>query len=116
MATSHVNWRATSSRLRCPIYASPFAAAVLRRKLDEVGLVDQVPLHVIDDDRPFDLGPSLKHENWTVNEILVAGLPVSMTLGLVAILLACIIGITAGVLGGIRPGSWTASRKSCERG
>jgi oligopeptide transport system permease protein len=56
-------------------------------------------------DRPFDLGPSLKHENWTVNEILAAGLPVSVTLGLTAILLACAIGITAGVIGAVRPGS-----------
>ncbi len=56
--------------------------------------------------RPFDLGPSLKHEDWTVNQILGAGLPVSITLGLAAILLACAIGITAGVLGGIRPGTW----------
>ncbi|MBT8484864.1 MAG: ABC transporter permease [Phycisphaerales bacterium] len=55
--------------------------------------------------RPFDLGPSLKHENWTVNEILAAGLPVSVTLGLAAILLACVIGITSGVIGGVRPGS-----------
>ena len=39
-------------------------------------------------DRPFDLGPSLKHENWTVSEILGAGLPVSITLGLTAMLLA----------------------------
>ena len=43
--------------------------------------------------RPFDLGPSLTHENWTVNEILAAGLPVSITLGLAAILLACAIGL-----------------------
>ncbi len=57
-------------------------------------------------DRPFDLGPSLKHENWTVNEILAAGLPVSVTLGLTAILLACAVGVTAGVIGGARPGSW----------
>jgi oligopeptide transport system permease protein len=56
-------------------------------------------------DRPFDLGPSLRHENWTVNEILAAGLPVSVTLGLAAMLLACAIGITAGVIGGVRPGS-----------
>ncbi len=56
-------------------------------------------------DRPFDLGPSLKHENWTVNEILAAGLPVSVSLGLTAILLACAIGITAGVIGGAKPGT-----------
>ena len=57
-------------------------------------------------DRPFDLGPSLTHENWGVGEILSAGLPVSITLGLAAILLACIIGMTAGVLGAVKPGSW----------
>lgn len=60
-------------------------------------------------DVPFDLGPSLTHENWTVNEILAAGLPVSITLGLAAIVLACVIGISAGVIGAIRPGSWMDS-------
>jgi len=58
-------------------------------------------------DRPFDLGPSLQHENWTVNDILRAGLPVSITLGLAAIMLACAIGLSAGVVGGVRPGSKT---------
>ena len=57
-------------------------------------------------DRPFDLGPSLKHENWTVNEILAAGLPVSISLGGAAILIACAIGLVAGVLGGMRPRTW----------
>ncbi len=56
-------------------------------------------------DQPFDLGPSLTHQDWTVNEILAAGLPVSIALGLIAILLACGIGITAGVVGGVKPGS-----------
>jgi len=56
-------------------------------------------------DRPFDLGPSLTHQDWTVNEILAAGLPVSITLGLLAMLLACAIGLTAGVIGGVKPGS-----------
>ena len=56
-------------------------------------------------DRPFDLGPSLTHRDWTVNEILAAGLPVSITLGTLAILLACVIGLAAGVIGGVRPGS-----------
>jgi oligopeptide transport system permease protein len=56
-------------------------------------------------DRPFDLGPSLTHENWTVNEILAGSLPVSMVLGLAALLLACGIGLAAGIVGGVRPGS-----------
>lgn len=54
----------------------------------------------------FDLGPSLRHENWTVNDILIAQLPVSMTVGLCAILLALCIGLTAGVLSATRPKSW----------
>ena len=40
-----------------------------------------------------------------MNEILAAGLPVSMSLGLTAILLACAIGLTAGVIGAVRPGT-----------
>ena len=54
-------------------------------------------------DRPFDLGPSLRHRDWSVNEILADGLPVSITLGLAAILLALLIGLTAGIIGGLRP-------------
>jgi oligopeptide transport system permease protein len=57
-------------------------------------------------DRPFDLGPSLQHQDWTVNQIIAGNLPVSMTLGLAAILIACIVGITAGVMGAVKPGSW----------
>lgn len=59
----------------------------------------------------FDLGPSLRNPDWTVNEILADGLPVSITLGLCAILLALFIGLGAGVIAGLRPGSawdWSA--------
>ncbi len=34
-------------QLRCPVYATPFAAAVLRRKLAEVQLVPQVKVHIV---------------------------------------------------------------------
>jgi ribonuclease J len=43
--------------LRCPVYATPFAAAVLRRKLGEVGLVNQVKVHVIAPGGAIDLKP-----------------------------------------------------------
>ena len=54
----------------------------------------------------FNLGPSLRHENWTVNDILIAQLPVSITIGLCAILLALFIGLSAGVVSSIKPGSF----------
>jgi ribonuclease J len=46
-------WR----RLRCPVYATPFAAAVLRRKLTEAQLLHEVKLHVIPPGGQFDLAP-----------------------------------------------------------
>ena len=54
----------------------------------------------------IDFGPSMRHENWTVGEIVSGQLPVSMTVGLAAILLALAIGVTMGTLGGLRPGTW----------
>ena len=43
--------------LKCPVYATPFAAAVLRRKLAEAHLLQQVKLHVIPPGGSFELGP-----------------------------------------------------------
>ena len=44
-------------QLRCPIYASPFASAVLRRKLGEAGLLHQAELHTIPLGGSLELGP-----------------------------------------------------------
>jgi len=44
-------------RLECPVYATPFTAAVLRRKLAEVGLLDRVPLTEIPLSGRFSVGP-----------------------------------------------------------
>jgi ribonuclease J len=44
-------------QLRCPVYATPFAAAVLRRKLAETGLLNQVPLHVVQPGGEINLKP-----------------------------------------------------------
>lgn len=57
-------------------------------------------------DAPFDLGPSMRNPDWTVNEIIGAGFPISATIGLGAIAIALIIGTIAGLVGGLRPGSW----------
>lgn len=44
-------------QLRCPIYATPFAAAVLRRKLGEAHLAREVRIHTIQPGASFDVGP-----------------------------------------------------------
>jgi ribonuclease J len=44
-------------QLRCPVYATPFAAAVLKRKLSETGLLNQVKLHVVPPGGEINLKP-----------------------------------------------------------
>jgi ribonuclease J len=44
-------------RLKAPVYATPFAASVLRRKLTEAGLVDEVPVTEIALGSKFTIGP-----------------------------------------------------------
>ena len=51
-AVAHL-WR----QLRCPVYATPFGASVLRRKLGEVGLQNEVKIHTIKTGGKFEVGP-----------------------------------------------------------
>ncbi len=51
-AVAHL-WR----RLRCPIWATPFTAWLVRDRLREYGLLDEVELHEMALDCRFDLGP-----------------------------------------------------------
>lgn len=52
-----------------------------------------------------DLGPSLSHAGRSVNEIVATAFPVSLELGLWALLVALLIGIPAGIASALRPGS-----------
>lgn len=52
----------------------------------------------------FDFGPSLQYRDQRVSGIIAEFLPVSVTLGAASILIALALGITAGVLGALRPG------------
>lgn len=45
------------SELRCPIYATPFTADLVKHKLKDVGLLNEVPLHVIPMGGSVDLDP-----------------------------------------------------------
>jgi ribonuclease J len=44
-------------QLKCPVYATPFTAAVLRRKLSEAHLVNDVKIHVIPPGGRFEIAP-----------------------------------------------------------
>jgi len=46
----------------------------------------------------FDLGPSYKTKDFTVGELIAAGLPVSARLGLAAMILAIVFGISLGIV------------------
>ncbi|MEZ6187446.1 MAG: ABC transporter permease [Planctomycetota bacterium] len=53
----------------------------------------------------LDLGPSYKQKGLTVNEIIAEKAPVSAVLGLSAMIVALAIGLTAGIVSGIRQNS-----------
>lgn len=52
-----------------------------------------------------DLGPSFQYEGYRVTELVAAGLPVSLTLGAAALMLALILGGGIGIATARRPGS-----------
>jgi len=57
-------------------------------------------------ERFFNLGPSLQYRDRNVNEIVADSLPVSVTIGATAILIAVVIGVFAGVVGAAKPNSF----------
>ncbi len=53
----------------------------------------------------FDFGHSLKLSDYSVNEVISEGLPISMSLGILALLFALGLGLTAGVVSAVWRGS-----------
>ena len=53
-----------------------------------------------------DLGPSMRLRDFTVNELIATGLPVSLTLGFSAVALALLLGVPLGVYAAVRQNSW----------
>lgn len=54
-----------------------------------------------------DLGPSFKYPGRTVNELIATGFPITAELGLYAMLIALVVGLSAGILAGLKPNSPT---------
>ena len=53
-----------------------------------------------------DFGPSLVYKDFTVSQLIGQGLPVSLLLGSLALVLALAAGIAGGIIGALRPGGW----------
>ena len=53
----------------------------------------------------FDFGPSFQYRDYNVTELIQTGFPVSLTLGGTAMLLALLVGVTAGCLAALRQNS-----------
>lgn len=52
-----------------------------------------------------DLGPSFRQKDFSVNELVATGLPVSLTIGGLALIIATTVGIAVGLKAGLSPGS-----------
>jgi oligopeptide transport system permease protein len=50
----------------------------------------------------LDFGPSIQYKDWTVNELISQGMPVSLTIGLAAMVLAFFMGTVLGITAALR--------------
>ncbi len=62
----------------------------------------------------LDFGPSLKHHDFSVNELVAAGLPVSLMLGGLALLIAFVVGTTVGCVAALHHNTWLDSALSAK--
>lgn len=53
----------------------------------------------------LDFGPSFQYKDWTVNELIAQGFPVSLTVGMTAIVLAFFVGTMLGIAAALRQNS-----------
>ena len=52
-----------------------------------------------------DLGASFRYADWSVNDLVASALPVSLSIGGIAILLSAVIGVTLGIVAALRQNS-----------
>ena len=54
----------------------------------------------------WDFGPSYRYRDLTVNEIIDEGLPISMSLGVISLVLATVGGIAVGIISALKQNKW----------
>jgi oligopeptide transport system permease protein len=53
-----------------------------------------------------DLGPSFRYKDYTVNQLVRQALPASMLLGTLALAVAVVLGVSAGIISALKQNSW----------
>ena len=54
----------------------------------------------------LNFGQSMQYREWTVNDIIRSALPISVVLGLFAMVIATVVGIAVGTMAAVRRGGW----------
>ncbi len=55
----------------------------------------------------LDFGPSFAYNDWTCGQIIASALPISMAVGLLAMIVALVVGVLVGTIGAVRrSGAW----------
>jgi len=63
-------------------------------------------LHYLNNLLHGDLGASFRYADWSVNDLVAAALPVSLSIGATALVLAFVIGVGLGIAAALRQNSW----------
>ena len=85
--------------------ARPLRPEIVERIKAKYHLNDPLPKQYVDylaGALQGDFGPSFRHQERTVSQVIAGGLPISLQVGLVSLLLAMLIGIPLGILSAIR--------------
>jgi oligopeptide transport system permease protein len=82
----------------------PLVAATLKRQFHAESAGSFLRHHVFNVVTKGDFGPSMKYQEWSVNDIIRRSLPVSTAMGLVALAIAVPVGVGVGTLAAVKRG------------
>jgi len=89
--------------------ARPLRPEMIERLKEKYRLNDPLPKQYIDylvGALQGDFGPSYRHQERTVSQVVAGGLPISLQIGIASLVLAAAVGIPLGVLSAVRHNTW----------
>jgi ABC-type dipeptide/oligopeptide/nickel transport system permease component len=89
--------------------ARPLRPEMIERLKEKYNLNDPLPKQYVDylwGAVQGDFGPSYRHQERTVAQVIAGGFPISLQIGLVSLALAIIAGVPLGVISAVRHNSW----------